>query len=219
MENGKHVGCNTLIKTLLMLVLISSVQVAWAGEALYRYRSDSGVVVIDDHVPPQFVKNGYEILNSLGQVVEEVPRQMSAEELRNLSSEEAQKRKEKMDKEKQQALDHSLLMRYSDVHDIEAARNRSVKDLEIRVSILRGNILGTKSQVERQQARAADIERQGNKVPDNLLENIKQLQQEIELAELAVTARRQEIDEVKLEYQKEIERLRYLTEVLGYRRR
>ena len=42
-------------------------------QKLYRYRDAKGMVVIDDAVPPQFARNGYEVLNSSGQVIEVVP--------------------------------------------------------------------------------------------------------------------------------------------------
>src|SRR5690349_20432446 len=103
----------------------------------YRYSDDKGVVVIDDAVPPQFSDYGYVILKSSGQVLEVVPRQLTAAELANLSDEEKAKRDAKAREEKQQLYDESLLLRYSDVTDIEAARERGLKELQIRLSIVR----------------------------------------------------------------------------------
>jgi hypothetical protein len=205
-----------IVGALVGLVLLAGP--AMAADELYRYRNAQGTVVIDDHVPPQFIKNGYDVLNSLGQVTEVVPRQLTEDEIKNLSSDEARRRKEEQEKEQQRLRDESLLLRYSDVRDIEAARERSIRELKIRLSIIRGNVLATKSQVERQQAKAADIERNGNKVPESLLENIVELKQEIELAEIAIAQREEEIEKVKAEYQDDIDRFTYLVEVLGYRR-
>lgn len=189
-----------------------------ASQKLYRYRDAKGVVVINDAVPPQFARNGYEILNSSGQVLEVVPRQLTADELANLSDEEKAKRDSKAREEKQQAYDETLLLRYSDVADIEAARERGLKELQIRLSIVRGNMMQVKANLEREQQKAADIERGGRKVPDTMRENINALRNQIELSESDIELRKQEVEELKAEYQQAIDRFRYLTEVKGYRR-
>lgn len=188
------------------------------SQKLYRYRNDKGVVVIDDAVPPQFTHNGYEILNSAGQVLEVVPRQLTAEELANLSDEEKAKRDAKAREEKQQLYDESLLLRYSDVTDIEAARERGLKELQIRLSIVRGNMMQVKANLEREQQKAADIERGGRTVPDAMRANIDALRKQIELSESDIELRKKEVEDLKAEFQKEIDRFRYLTEVKGYRR-
>ena len=47
--------------------------------------------------------------------------------------------------------DESLLLRYSTVADIEAARERALRDLRIRLSILKGNKRSLKQQAENYQ--------------------------------------------------------------------
>ena len=187
-------------------------------QKLYRHRDAKGVVVIDDAVPPQFVRNGYEVLNRAGQVLEVVPRQLSAEELANLSGEEKAKRDAKAREEKQQAFDESLLLRYSDVADIEAARERGIKELQIRLSIVRGNMMQVKANLERDQQKAADIERNGRKVPDAMRDTIGALHKQIELSESDIELRKKEVEDLKAQYRQEIDRFHYLTEVKGYRR-
>ena len=41
--------------------------VAMAAD-FYRYTNDQGVIVVDDHVPPEHVKKGYEVVNEKGVV-------------------------------------------------------------------------------------------------------------------------------------------------------
>lgn len=203
---------------MILTLLFADLALA-ANDKLYRYKNAKGTVVIDDHVPPGYTKNGYEILNQLGQVLEVIPRQLTQEELSNMSSEEAIKRKKKKLENAQLEYDRSLLMRYSDIADIEAVRDRTIRELAIRRSILHGNLNGNKAQVERQQAEAANIERKGRTVPQSLLDNIEQLKKKIALSELDIAARKEEIEAVRQEYQKDIERFQYLIEVMGYRRR
>lgn len=224
MQNARINWLGACLLAIAILALIPGPVAVAAGpgqdapQKLYRYRDAKGVVVIDDAVPPQFARNGYEILNSSGQVLEVVPRQLTAEELANLSDEEKAKRNAKALEEKQQIYDESLLLRYSDIADIEAARERGLKELQIRLSIVRGNMMQVKANLEREQQKAADIERGGRKVPDVMRENINALRNQIELSESDIELRKQEVEDLKAQYQQEIDRFRYLTEVKGYRR-
>ena len=71
------------------------------------------------------------------------------------------------------------MLRYSTIEDIEAARERALRDLRIRVSILKSNKRSLKQQVENYQAQAADLERSGKEVDVERLQVIEDLQGEI----------------------------------------
>ena len=64
----------------ILLALMSS---SAFSDNLYRYKNDFGGTVVDWHVPAAYAGRGYEVLNAQGEVVEVVPRQLSAEELQN----------------------------------------------------------------------------------------------------------------------------------------
>ncbi len=202
----------------LVLVLISGQDTDAEPQRLYRYKNAHGTIVIDDHIPPEYAQSGYEILNRAGQLIEAVPKQLTQQEINSLSDEEKAKRRALEDQEKLRAWDVSLLSRYSDVGDLEAARDREVKELNVRLSILRGNVFATKSQIEQQRTKAANLERSGREVPQEDMENIALLKKQIEVAENDITIRLQEIEEVRAAYQKDIDRFSYLIEVKGYRR-
>lgn len=159
-------------KLFVLLVLTTAAVTAAAAERYYRYVNDDGVTVMDSRVPPEYVKNGYEVVTVSGRVVEVVPPAPSPEEAEALS---AQRQREAELAEG----DRYLLRRYSSVADIKAAKQRKLADFEASVSILRGNMNGIEAQIESVQARAANIERSGREVPDVLLENLKNLQAEL----------------------------------------
>jgi hypothetical protein len=56
---------------------------AAGADNLYRYKNDAGGTVVDWQVPAKFAGRGYEVLNTQGEVVEVVPRQLSADELQD----------------------------------------------------------------------------------------------------------------------------------------
>lgn len=195
----------------IALVLLMAAFSEAAGTKLYRYTTDKGVIAIDDHVPPEFAKNGYEILSPDGRVLETVPRQLTGEEgVRKRAADAEAKRLQEWDK--------NLLLRYSSTDDIAAARERALREIDIRLSILRSNLLSTKSQVEHEQEKAADMERRGVSVPDAISSNIDKLKIEVAGIEESIAERVREKEATNLSYQKDIDRFKTLQDVVQYRR-
>jgi hypothetical protein len=204
-----------LCSALLLCVLADA---GIAADKLFRYKDAEGRVVINHTLPPELVTEGYEILSASGQLLEVVPRTLSAEELANLSEEEQLQRKQDAQKEAQLAYDESLLLRYSDISDIEAARDRALREFSIRISILKGNQIAIKRNVEREQEQAANIERSGRKVPELMSDNLKALQEELRVTEESILLRESELEDVRASYQSDMDRFEVISKKFGSRR-
>ena len=202
---------------LALVIMLSSAPAAVAGE-MYRYINDQGNVVVGYQVPTNDVKKGYEVLNEDGIVIKVVPRQLTEEELENLSAQEDLVEAAEAEKERLRLWDESLLLRYSTVEDIEAARTRALSSLLINVIILKSNTRSLKQQVENYQAQAADIERRGGAVDVQRLAAIEHLQGEISATERSIADRKQEMEGVRGDYQMDIDRFEQLLDVVELRR-
>lgn len=204
---------STLIAASLLLAF------ATVGETrnMYRYTNADGVTVVDYQVPTDYVARGYEILNDEGVVLEVVPRSLTEEEKKDRNAQQALDAQAKAEEKRLQEWDESLLLRYSTVADIEAAKERALRDLRIRLSILKGNRRSLKQQVENYQAQAADLERSGQTVDVARLVAIEDMQAEIDATERSIADRAQEIDDVSTAYQQDIERFEMLLEVVELR--
>ena len=202
---------------LCSLLLTSGLTLAASGQ-LYRYINDKGVPVIDDNMPPEFVARGYDIISPDGSLIRRVPRQLSEEELKLRNTDESRARLKEEEDKRLQAWDKSLMLRYSGLDDIEAAQQRAMRDLKIRISILKSNLVSIKSQIEREQQRAADIERRGATVPESLSKNINTLRLEIEDTEQSIVVRNVEIEAVKAAYQRDMDRFKTLLNRVEMRR-
>ena len=190
--------------------LLLSTSPAPAASNLYRYKNDRGVTAIDDHVPPEFVKNGYDVLSPDGRVLESVPRQLTGEE-------GARKRAADAEAKRLREWDKNLLLRYSSTDDIEAARDRALREIDVRIGVLRSNLASTKAQVEREQEKAADIERKGGKVPEAITINMDKLKQEAGVIEGSIAERQQDKESTRASYQRDIDRFKTLQNVVEYR--
>ena len=165
-----------------------------SADFLYRYVNENGVTVINYSIPPEYVHKGYEILNPDGSVHKVIPRTLTEEEMADQSSAAYRERVEAEEAERLRKWDESLLLRYSSIEDIEAARDRALSELRIRISILQSNIRSLQSQVENNQRRAADAERRGREVPLEVVATIEGLQGEIVETERSIRDRKQEIE-------------------------
>jgi hypothetical protein len=188
------------------------------ARSLYRYYDAEGKMVVDYRVPAEYVGKGYEVLNDKGVVIQVVPRELTEEEKAQRDVEERLQLEAEAEQERLRKWDESLLLRYSAVEDIEDARERALRDLRIRVSILKSNKRSLKLQVENYQKQAADLERAGKAVDLERLQTIEELQGEIASTDRAIADRQQEIEQVSGAYQQDIDRFEMLLEVVELRR-
>jgi hypothetical protein len=180
----------------------------------YRYRDAKGVMRISQGIPPEFSKLGYEVISADGMVLKTVPRELQGDELKAVDKQREAEEAAKL----QLKNDQALLRRYSTPADIESARNRAINDVKIRIGIINSNLLSLKQQIEREQNRAANLERSGQPVPQELTDNIKALTAEVDETERTIEQRQLEIKQEEKNYQAEIERLNYLLEKIHGKR-
>lgn len=203
---------------LVIAALLSGLSQVALSRDLYRYYDGEGKMVIDYRVPAEYAGAGYEVLNEDGVVIKVVPRELTEEEKQQRNALEIQQAAAEAEQERLRKWDESLLLRYSTIADIEDMRERSLRDLRIRVSILKSNRRSLKQQVENYQSQAADLERRGQEVDVDRLQAIEELQREIAATDRAIAERQREIQEVSAGYQADIERFAQLLEVVELRR-
>ena len=189
------------IKSGLLLVALLSSQWLLAGENLYRYKDKSGDVVIDDDVPPEFVAGGYEVLSRTGRVVEVVA---AAEVKKKVDPQQAGETED--DKAAQRKEDAMLLRSFSELADLEAARDRRLRLLDRDISIVDSNLLKSRELLKISRAKAANYQRGGKVVPEMLLKNISKLAEQVQDAEQMKSVRNEERRVVGEKYQRYIER-------------
>lgn len=175
---------------------------------MYRYKDDSGQMVISNTVPQEASTRGYEILNSQGRVVERIAPAPTEEELRQ----RAEKERQQQEAEEQQVSDKALLRRYRHPDDAVRALHRKVDELEGLIQLKRGNISVIESQLDTEQSRAADLERSGRAIPESTLSKIERLQSQIQDIEEEIAVQDREIEQIRDSFRKDIDRLEIITE-------
>lgn len=203
----------TPAKTILCVaVLLSTISfTAQADEQTYfRIITDSGSVQLKATITPKEAKRGYSIVTLGGHILKEVAPEMTAEEYATQSSGLREAERVRREKELQQTYDEELLLRYSTVDDLLAEKKRKLSEFDIRISILYSNLTGLKEKLDKQQARAANAERNGRQVPDYLVTNIEELEAEMQELEATIRLRKSEKTAVSEKYNKDANRLAHL---------
>lgn len=135
----------------------------WASASeLYRYTNAQGVTVIDRQgVPSEFIGKGYEVLNDQGRVVRVVPPAPTPDEMKKLLA----------DRERAKS-DAQLLRLYSSPEDVDRARTRKLSELDGLIGVANGNLQSVRQQQANLQKQAADQERAGQSVSEQLIAQI-----------------------------------------------
>jgi vacuolar-type H+-ATPase subunit I/STV1 len=201
---------------LILAALLLATQAS--ADNLYRYKNDVGGTVVDWHVPAEFAGRGYEVLSLQGEVLEVVTRQLSSAELENKDLVKRLQQDAAVEQARLAEWDRFLLLRYSTVEDIDAAQERSLRELKIRLSVLFSNRRSSRARLEKVLARVADLERRGAEAQQQDLETIAGLRAEIESRSRAIADREAQVVAVTKEFNDDRDRFAQLQDVVLLRR-
>ncbi len=196
MQGFKRVGL------ILLLLSLASASYGATGARLYRYINAEGNVVIDDKIPPGFAAQGYDILSSTGQLLDTVEPSVPQNAV-----EKALRKKVLIAREKE---DRFILISYSSVAEIQAAMARKLGQLDREVKGINTNIKGSKRRIAFEQQRAANYQRGGRKVPENVTETLFELELEVKKSKSLLVLKEEEYEKMEERYQGYIERYRQL---------
>lgn len=204
--------------SLLSCLLLSAVLVqdVLAAGFNYRYRDDAGSIHIGYSVPPEFIENGYEVLNENGMVVDVVLPKLVLDAHAAKLLNEAESRHQQ---ELQSSKDEALLRFYSSPEDVERVRERKLQEFQNFIDIQKANTIANRKRLAALQSEAAELERNGQVVPEKILQTLDTLEQKISDAKQAVKRKEEEKDRVWLAFELDIERLNELLGEKGGARR
>jgi len=202
-------------KQISFLAMCLFAEASFAADQMYRYEGANGEMVIEDHIPPEFVHKGYAIINKSGFVIEKVEPTLSKDDVAGLS--EARQAEEL--KKEQAKRDAWLLERYSDAGDAILARDRQLGSLETLIIVAQININKLKKDENKELTLAAEAERQGKEIPPDVISSLESIRAQIRTAELQVENQKQEQTKINEKFGKIIDRLTEIEKEKGTLRR
>lgn len=210
-------GATCVSASLLLTALLASSDAA-AQKLYYRYKNEQGITVQTDRLPPAVVRQGYQIVSANGDVLKVIPRELTEQERKARDAQNAENRRGLAEQERIRKWDRSLVLRYSNVDEIDEAKRRGLREYDTRIGILQGNLMSLKGQIESEQGDAANYARRGKEVPEDLDKRIKELKSEVLYAESTINQLESERIETERQYELDRERFEYLLEHTALRR-
>ena len=199
-------------------ILLSACVGSVMAAELYRYQNEDGITVVDWAIPAAYVSSGYEVLNESGQVVQVVPATKTDTELERDAAAARAQEAEAAAQAAQLERDTFLLRRYSTIQDIEAARDRSLRELDIRIAILSSQRDTLSQQLARHQAALDTTGSSGEAASQYEEETVAALQAEIQSLDEATEGRQQQSAALAEAYSRDIARFAELEEIVALRR-
>jgi hypothetical protein len=193
----------------LLAVLIAAVSGAHAGR-LYKWVDENGRVRYGDRLPPEYAKKRNEVLNSQGVVVETKAAQKTPEQLaeeRRLAAEKAEQ--ERRAREQARA-DRILLDTFTNEDEMILTRDGKIEAIEAIIRVTRGRIEKSRQRLSELTRRAANRERAGQPVPDELTRQIADLHGQIQQNIAYIDSRKQEQRGIRAAFERDIARFREL---------
>lgn len=192
---------------------------AFSKEAseLYRYKDKAGQIVVDSVLPPEYANTGYEIISERGNVIETVPPKRTQADIEKekealiakKAAEEAEKeRLSKIAEERRK--DEVLLMSYSSEKDIEESKNGKLASIEVLENITKDHITQLTKQLDEARTAAANYERMGRSIPDNILKTIEESKRQIQENENFLVTKAEEKNKITHQFQQDLARFKTL---------
>lgn len=178
---------------------------------LYRWVDKDGNVHYSDKVPPEAAQQEREVLNEQGITTDKLDRQLTDEEIAEkarLAEEQAAKEAEE---EERRQHDQMLRQSYTTVADMEDARDGRVNAIESQILVTSRTIETLEQRLGALVQRAARLRQDNGSVPEELQNQMKNTEAELLENQRFLMARRQEQDEIRAEFDANINRFKELT--------
>lgn len=167
----------------ILFLILTAVLLGWAMPAdagkLYKWVDEDGKVHYTDTPPPESSKQERQVLNEQGMVTETLDRQKTPEEIAaDAARAEALRKQEEAAEEKRQH-DRTLLATYTNIEQIEMARDGRVNAIDSQIAVVGSTISNLEERLAQLEQQAAQIRNSGKDVPEKVAKQIESTRDEL----------------------------------------
>jgi hypothetical protein len=164
---------------LLIALIVGTTFSLPVSAKMYKWVDDNGTTHYGETVPPEYANKDRVELNQAGRVIknEEVitPERRLAKE-----QEDAKKRDDAKATLEQQRRDKTLINTYSSVKEIDLARNRSLQQIDARISAVGSSIKAANDSLAGLQSEADGYAKKNKEIPDSLKDDLRETQSRLD---------------------------------------
>jgi len=182
---------------------------SYAGK-LYKWVDDTGQIRYGDRIPPQFAKKKNETLNDQGIVVKtkvaaRTPEQLAEE--KRLAALEAEKERTRIEIARRDSI---LLDTFTNEDEMIMTRDGKIESIEAVIRVTNDRTEKNKLRLADMKYRAANMERSGKAVPEQLLQGITEMRDQIQSNSKYIANRVVEQQRIREKFEADIKRFREL---------
>lgn len=167
---------NFLAMGLLALILISPALWGQNQSTVYKWVDENGELHYGQSLPPEYKDLAHERLNKTGTVVDKTDRTLTPEERKALRDQEAITRRLQAEQDAREKKDRLLLAAYRSEDDILQVMNGELEVLEEQKEVITASVNDQRKSLRELVAQAADFERIGQPVPNDVTAPITSIQ-------------------------------------------
>lgn len=206
---GGDIFSGVVMSVVILAAISLSIDPAHAAR-LYKWVDENGQVHFSDKIPPQQIKREHQEINEQGIETKTVEAAKTPEEIAEERRQRALKAEQDRLAKEQAEKDRILLDTFSNEEQIISARDRQLAAMEADNQITKGSIESLTVKLQEQTRNAANYERQGKAVPEDILKEIDHIKMVIEQNRASIRAKQQEELKLKEKYQGYLDRFREL---------
>ena len=181
------------------------------AERIYKWVDENGEIQYGDRVPPKYSSQERSVIDDQGRTVKvyeaaKTPEQKAAAEA--LAKKQAEQKKLA---EQQAVRDHSLLATYSSEEDMLQAHDSKIASVDTLIQLTNSRIESMQKRLGELTNDAAEFERSGKKLPEGLVNQMKNIKEQIQKNESFVDHKEKEKQQIAQKFDEDLKRYRELT--------
>jgi hypothetical protein len=200
-----------VISFLICMLSLFSTQAM--GGKLYKWVDEHGNVSFSDQISPEEAKFRRETLSKQGRVVDITDQEKTKEQQNRENRLNQLRKKQEKVIDSQKAHDESLLRTYHSENEMRLELRAKLQPIEAQRKLIESELVQKMERLDSKQKEAATFERNAQPVPDNLVEEIKSIQEgEIERTKKSINENLSAQQRITNEYESNIKRFLVLTQ-------
>lgn len=183
------------------------------AQHFYRWVDDQGNVQYTDKIPPSQIDKAHTELSPDGIRVTEVPPVMTPEEIQRERELERLRAQQQRLIDEQKAQDRVLLRTFRSIDDMIMVREGKLSAIDVMIQVTKSNIQRQREWLLQLRAEAADLERAGEPVTDQLKNRIATTERALNQALATILEREQQKQEIRENFARDLKRFRQLKDI------
>lgn len=180
-----------------------------AEAKLYKWVDDNGTTHYGEVIPPEYANKDRDSINKAG-MLDKRPEKVNPEAVRAKNEADQQRKLENQAAMEQQRRDSALLNTYSNEHEIDMARDRSLVLVDARIESYKMLLISSQSTLDGLKKESDSRTKTGKKIPKSLLNDTTQTEARISRYKAELVRSEEELAAVKARFEGEKELYRKL---------